>query len=90
MDTFLSEKSLELFQNKSGNLDEISVIIPNKRASVYIQSHLSSISKKSFFAPEIITINEWISEHTAEKILNQQELVFILFDIHQKIQPKDT
>ena len=90
MDTFLSEKSLELFQNEFGNLDEISVIIPNKRASVYIQSYLSSLSKKSFFAPEIITINEWISEHTAEKILNQQELVFILFDIHLKIQPKDT
>lgn len=89
METFLSEKSLELFQDKLGNLDEISVIIPNKRASVYIQSYLSNLSKKAIFAPEIITINEWISDHTPEKILNQQELVFLLFDIHQKIQPKD-
>lgn len=88
MDTFLSEKSAEIFSTHSDHLDEISVIIPNKRASVYIQSHLADLAKKPFFSPEIITINEWISQQTEHKILNQHELVFLLFEIHQKIQEK--
>ncbi|MBI3134001.1 MAG: PD-(D/E)XK nuclease family protein [Bacteroidetes bacterium] len=90
MDTFLSEKSSELFNLHEQNLDEITVIIPNKRAAVYIQSHLAHLSKRPFFAPEMITINEWISQHTPEKILNQHELLFILFDVHRKIQQKTT
>jgi hypothetical protein len=90
MSYFLYTKSLQIFQEKLNSLDEIAVIIPNKRAAVYIQSHLAQFSTKSFFAPEIITINEWISQHTAEKILSQQELVFLLFDIHMQIQPNDT
>jgi len=89
MDTFLSEKTSEIFNIHAQHLDEITVIIPNKRAAVYIQRYLGGLSKKPIFAPEMITINEWISQNTPEKILNQHELLFILFDVHQKIQQKD-
>lgn len=90
MDTFLSEKSSEIIRNHRGHLDEITVIIPNKRAAVYLQRYLAEQAEGPLFAPEMITINEWISQHTPEKILNQHELLFILFDIHQQIQPTDS
>lgn len=78
-----------LLNEHGNNFDDISVIIPGKRAEKYLLHYLSEEIKTPFFAPEIKTINEWISELTPQKILSQTELIFILYSVHQKINTVD-
>ena len=85
MRTFLEETCEKIFKNHNNNLENIAIIIPNRRASVYIQNYFFNLIKKPFFAPKITTINEWIDEQTNEQILSQTELLFMLFDIYTEV-----
>jgi ATP-dependent helicase/nuclease subunit B len=83
--SFLREIAKKILTEKDRSNDELIIILPNKRASVYIQEYLRSHYKKAFFPPRIITINEWINELIPHKILTATELSFILFEVHKKI-----
>lgn len=86
MRTFLQDKIELIYALHAGSLDKITLVIPNKRGAVYIQKYFAELSTKPFFAPKIITINEWISANTPQRIVSQTELVFILFEIHKLIE----
>lgn len=89
MRTFLQEKINLIYNAHSNTLNEISIIIPNKRAAVYIQKYLAEEIKGPFFAPEILTINEWVDQHTKERIISQTELLFLLYSVHVAIEKQD-
>lgn len=86
METFLKEKVALIYQAHPNNLKDVSIIIPNKRAAVYIQNYLAQQKGMAQFSPEILTINEWVDGHTNEKIISQTELLFILYDVHCAIE----
>lgn len=86
MKSFLEEQVELIFDRHKDEIDEISIIIPNRRAATYIQKYLAKQFKKPFFSPEILTINEWINNHTAEKILTSTELLFVLYEVHKEIE----
>ncbi|MEX1001489.1 MAG: PD-(D/E)XK nuclease family protein [Crocinitomicaceae bacterium] len=93
MNTFLAEQVQRIFDRHVDKKDllwkeEIAIIIPNRRAAVYIQKYLANCFARPFFSPEIVTINEWINKNTDEKILTNTELLFILYDIHTEIEGK--
>lgn len=89
METFLQEKMAHIYQAHTENLSQVTIIIPNKRAAVYIQKYLVDLIEKPFFAPKIITINEWIDQYTDERIVSQTELLFLLYSIHLEIEKQD-
>ncbi|UKN03406.1 PD-(D/E)XK nuclease family protein [Paracrocinitomix mangrovi] len=82
MSNFLKEQAQHIYQQHQGEFDQISVIIPNRRAAVYLQKYLADIIQKPFYAPEILTIHEWIDKNTPQNILNKTELLFVLYEIH--------
>lgn len=86
MDTFLKEKAQEIFNRHGDQLQDVRIIIPNKRAAVHLQHHLSEIIQRPFFAPEILTIDEWIDLHTNERIADSSELIFHLYDAYVRVE----
>jgi len=88
MHTFLGEKTRFIFENHTNDWDNISIIIPNKRATVYIQKYFAELAKTPIFSPQILTINEWIDQNTPYKIITQTELLFVLYDVHCEIEKK--
>ena len=82
MTPFLKRLSDHILTAHEDSLDRILVIIPNKRAAVYLQKHLSEALGKAFFPPKIMTINEWVDEHTPFRILSQTELLFIFYRVY--------
>ena len=90
MSTFLAEQVEKIFDRHRNEINQlwqkIVIIIPNKRAAVYLQKHIAQCSEKPVFLPEILTINEWISNHTEEKILTSTELLFIFYEVYREIE----
>lgn len=82
MKPFLKRLADHLLSNHIGALDKILVVIPNKRAAVYLQKHLSEKAGKAFFPPKITTMNEWVDAHTEERILSQTELLFLFYKVY--------
>ena len=89
MKSYLEEKAGIIFRDHGSVIDEISIIIPNKRAAVYLQKYLAALAGKPFFAPEILTISDWISKHTPQRILQQNELLFLAYNVHQQLSGKN-
>lgn len=89
MNTFLGEVCEKIYNHHQNNLDKIIIIIPNRRASVYIHKHLSDHFSTPFFSPKITTINEWIDENTTEEIISQTELLFTLYDIYKEVDKEE-
>jgi len=89
MNTFLGEVCQKIYDTHQNELDEIVIIIPNRRASVYIHKHLSDHFNSPFFAPKITTINEWVDENTEEEIISQTELLFFLYDIYLEVDKEE-
>jgi len=86
MGEFLKDIASKIYNEQKKDLSEVAIIIPNKRASVYLQKHLSLLIKKPFFSPKITTINEWIDEQTEEKIISQTELLFVFYDVYVEVE----
>lgn len=89
MDTFLGEVCQKIYDNHKDELDDIAIIIPNRRASVYIHKHFSDHFETPFFSPKITTINEWVDENTTDEIISQTELLFLLFDIYLEVDKEE-
>ncbi|MFT4602030.1 MAG: ATP-dependent helicase/nuclease subunit B [Arenicella sp.] len=86
MESFLEKQISLIFDQNNDGISDISIIIPNKRAAVYLQKYISKRKKAAFFSPEILTINEWIDENTPQRVVGKTELLFALYNIHQKIE----
>ncbi len=94
MNNFLGDVANRIYQNHQTDIDKVAIIIPNKRAAVYLQKHLSEVFRKAFFPPTITTINEWVDAHTPQRILNQMELIFLFYKVYvnydrEKAEPFD-
>ena len=67
-------------------LDGLSIIIPSKRAQLYISSALFKEYGKPIFAPQMLTIDEWVKKNTPFNVVDKTSLLFQLYKIHVKIE----
>ncbi|MBK7130476.1 MAG: PD-(D/E)XK nuclease family protein [Crocinitomicaceae bacterium] len=87
MNNYLKNITDKIFLISEKSIDDISIILPGKRAAVYIQKYLAEHHTKPLFLPEILTIDEWITSYSEKRILSQHELMFSFFDVHKQLSP---
>lgn len=63
-------------------LEDWIIILPSERAKQYVQQAIFNTYKHPIFSPEILTINQWVKQHTPETILNKTRLLLNLFEVH--------
>ncbi|MDR3047502.1 MAG: PD-(D/E)XK nuclease family protein, partial [Bacteroidales bacterium] len=85
MITFLSDLAEKILQNDQIALQDTAVILPNRRASRALVKELATRIGKSFFAPEIIDINDFVELLSPKKKLDNIALLFRLFQSYQQI-----
>jgi len=74
---------LKYYQENFGNL---TVILPSKRAGLFLKKHLIRQISTATWSPRIFSIEDFIVEMSGLKIIDPQALLFELFTIHQKIE----
>ena len=77
-------KDLELH---SRDISKIRLILPNKRAGLFLKSEWASISKTTGFLPEIISIEHFIEELSQLRLLSNTELVFEFYKVYLELTP---
>lgn len=83
------EEIAQYIKEKEYNLSNLTVVIPSRRAKKYIQKALFETYNKPIFSPEIITIDQWVRQHTNEVIIDKTRAVFKLYKIHEKLAGKE-
>ena len=84
MESFLRELAINL-NKENPTWDSVTLVFPNRRAALYFRKHLSEIITKPLFAPNLITIEDFISEMTTLRVPDKLELVHRLHNSYQKI-----
>lgn len=84
MKTFLEELAEKVYRNFPV-LEEVTLVFPNRRASLYFRKHLGMLLTKPAFSPKLITIEDFISGFSTAKVPDKLELIHVLHAVYQRI-----
>jgi hypothetical protein len=86
--TFLNQLAQEILKNYSENLSELVIVLPNKRAKVFLLSALKKLVSNNVFAPEIISIEDFIQDIAGIRSIDSVELLFEFYEVYLSLTEK--
>jgi hypothetical protein len=89
MKHFLQELAEKLLKEHP-QLDEMTLVFPNRRAALYFRKYLTRLLDKPAFAPKLITIEEFIAGFSSVKVPDKLELVHRLYKSYYEVLQKSS
>jgi len=83
MQPILETLAIHLVRTSSGELGDTRIILPNRRAGLFLQRHMALHISKTSWAPRIYTISDFIDESSQLELADSLDLFFTLYDIYQ-------
>jgi antitoxin component YwqK of YwqJK toxin-antitoxin module len=80
MQYFLQEVAKDVYNRHKGNLGQITLVFPNRRAGLYFRQYLSENIEQPVWSPEIYTINDLMQQLSG---LQLTDSMMLIFDMHQ-------
>ena len=90
MQRFLEKTSRYICTQHQHNLADICVVLPNRRAGLFLKKIIPGIVEKTTWAPDIFSIEDFIIHLSGFSLADQIDLLFTLHQIHQDIEKEDT
>ena len=87
--TFLNQLAQEILKTYSDNLSELTIVLPNKRAKVFLLDELKKLISNNVFAPEIISIEDFIQDVAGIRSIDSVELLFEFYEVYLSVTEKD-
>lgn len=85
MNIFLTELSKIILDKYSDTETNVAIVLPNKRAKLFLKPLLSSNSDKPIWSPKFMTIDEFVFETSNLKKANNTILSFEIYQAYSKI-----
>ena len=84
-DTFLSQLAKHLQSQYDLGRQELTVVFPNKRAAFYLRDELKKNSQKTIWLPQMISIEEAVTQWSGITLADSIDLLFELIDIDAQL-----
>jgi hypothetical protein len=89
MQTFLDKLSTEILNNHNGNLANVTIVLPNKRARIFLLEALKRQLTGTVFAPNIISIEDFVQDMAGIRNIDTIELLFEFYNVYLGLTPKE-
>ncbi len=86
---FLEQLAAKLLVDNSQYFDNLTIVLPNKRARVFLIEAFKKQIDTNIFAPKIISIEDFIQDIAAIRSIDTIEILFEFFEVYSKIVPID-
>lgn len=73
----------------SYRLDELCFVVPNRRATLYLNQTISKTLSKPSIGPQIFDIDSFVSEVSGTEVPSKMELMFSLYQSYCDVVPED-
>lgn len=83
--TFLDKLSAKIKEDFPLDMNCLTIVVPNKRAGVFLLDSLKKHYTNSVFAPEIISVEELIQRISGIKSIDSIELLFEFYSVYKEI-----
>ncbi|MBC8266230.1 MAG: PD-(D/E)XK nuclease family protein [Flavobacteriales bacterium] len=88
MKAFLEDIATRLVEKYPENMDKMAVVLPSKRAVVFLKHYLSKKIKKPIFLPQFFSVEEFVESVSGLKVVDNISLQFYLYQSSFKNLPK--
>ena len=89
MKPFLKNIAERLVSKDYDNRQNIAVVLPNKRAVVFLKHYLSQLINKPIILPEFLSVEEFMQKLSGLQILDNISLQFKLYDSYLSSPPDE-
>ncbi len=86
--SFLDKIAKVLIENYSGKLSNTIVVLPNKRAKIFLVEALKKQVSTNILSPDIISIEEFIQDIASIRTIDPIELLFEFYEVYLSITEK--
>jgi hypothetical protein len=83
--SFLSHLAQRILNNSETETKDLIVILPNRRAKVFLIQELKNTTQQTLFAPEIISIEDFIQQVAQIRTIDAVELLFEFYTVYQSL-----
>ncbi|MXO06424.1 PD-(D/E)XK nuclease family protein [Flavobacterium sp. HBTb2-11-1] len=87
-DSFLQKIASVVIQDYVGKLSEITIVLPNKRAKVFLIEALRNATSKTIIAPQITSIEDFVQDVASIRSVDSIELLFEFYEVYLSITEK--
>ena len=89
MQSFL-EKTVDYLHEKYGDdISELCIVLPNRRAGLFLKTHFSKKLKKTFWSPEILATEDFVALLAELEIADSTTLLFELYETVKQVGKRD-
>ncbi|MDX6191492.1 PD-(D/E)XK nuclease family protein [Flavobacterium sp. Fl-318] len=86
--SFLEKIATVIIQDYSHKLAETTIILPNKRAKVFLIEALKNETSHTILSPDIISIEDFVQDVAAIRSVDSIELLFEFYEVYLSITEK--
>ncbi|MDG1384830.1 MAG: PD-(D/E)XK nuclease family protein [Flavobacteriaceae bacterium] len=79
---------LKDLETHSRDNSKLSLILPNKRAGIFLKMEWAKLNKTTGFLPEITAVETFIEELSQLRLLSNTELIFEFYEIYLALTPQ--
>ena len=85
MQAFLEKLVTHLCSKYGDNLDELCIVLPNRRAGLFLKTHCANNLKKTFWSPEVFATEDFVSLLAELEIVDTTTLLFELYETEKQV-----
>ncbi|RZK02035.1 MAG: PD-(D/E)XK nuclease family protein, partial [Flavobacterium sp.] len=86
--TFLDKIAQTIIDQYNHNLSDLIVVLPNKRAKVFLIEALKNKVENAVFSPQIISIEEFVQDVAGIRSIDSIELLFEFYEVYLSVTDK--
>lgn len=87
--SFLNKLAKVIVTDYSDNFSDLIVILPNRRAKVFLIDELKKETTQTIFSPEIISIEDFVQDIAGIRSIDSVELLFEFYNVYLSVTEKD-
>jgi CRISPR/Cas system-associated exonuclease Cas4 (RecB family)/RNAse (barnase) inhibitor barstar len=84
MRTFLEELSESVYETYGEELSKLTLVFPNIRAGLFFRRHLSGLLSKPVWAPHILSIEEFVQQHSPLRMGDKLSMLVTLYEVYRR------
>jgi CRISPR/Cas system-associated exonuclease Cas4 (RecB family) len=89
MTYFLEDVARFLLDSNKGDLRNLVVVFPNRRARLFFNKYLSQLTKDPLWAPRYYTVSDFIQQLSGLRLADPLTLLFSLFKVFKEVTGSD-
>lgn len=86
MNGFLRKVSDYIFSSYGEKIDDLCIVLPNRRAGLFLKQHFAAHSKKPLWSPEIFSIEDFTWELSGFKKADLAEQLYVFYSVYKEAE----